>query len=96
VVVAATTGAGGTGHNFAGAWANYYMSTSYSLYHFLQSRERMDRMGQTRNIWEGRLIATGPRGQRTIDRTIVEALERKENLATWTTSAWVRELRRTA
>ena len=94
VVLASTTGAGGTGHNFAGAWANYYMSTDYSLRNFLQSQERMDRLGQTRNIWQGRLLATGPRGQRTIDHTIAKAIEDKEDLARWTTSRWVTELQR--
>ena len=35
------------------------------------------------------IIATGPQGQKTIDHTVVKALKNKEDIANFTTSAWI-------
>lgn len=80
--------AGGLGLNFTSAHTSMYVSQDYSLLTRLQSRDRTHRIGQEVKVTNYDLVASGPRGERTIDMAIVAALQRKENIATWTTSAW--------
>ena len=80
--------AGGFGLNLIAADVNVYLSHSHSLMQYLQSKERSHGPGQTKNVLYVDVLATGPRGQKTIDHSIVKALRKHQDLAQWTVSAW--------
>jgi len=84
---------GGLGVNFTAADKMIYISRDYSLYRRLQADDRIHRPGQRRPAGYFDILATGPRGQKTVDHDIYTALVVKENLAERTTSAWVKSLR---
>ena len=84
--------AGGLGLDFTTAHNSMYISQSYDLIVRLQSRDRTHRHGQKFKVTNYDLVAEGPRGEPTIDWSVVEALQRKENIATWTASAWREKL----
>lgn len=90
VVVGTQTGA--LGLNMIGAAHVVYVSNGYSLMLRKQSEDRVHRSGQTRAVNYYDIVATGPKGQKTIDHTIIKALRSKQNLADLTTSAWIHEL----
>jgi hypothetical protein len=91
-VLAGITSAGAMGLNLTAFSAMMYTSNSYSLFHRLQSTERIDRPGQTRSTSYFDLVATGPKGQKTIDHAILRAIYHKHDVATWTTKDWVRAI----
>lgn len=91
VVGIARTGA--TGLNLAAANNVVYLSQEHSLFVRSQSEERVHRPGQTRPVSYTNVLATGPKGQRTVDHAIVKALRRKEDTASWTCGEWASELR---
>lgn len=80
---------GGLGLNMTAAHTMIRMSNDYSLFKRLQSDDRIHRPGQTSPTSYADIIATGPKGQKTVDHTIIAALIAKESLANLTTSAWV-------
>ena len=81
--------AGGLGLNLTMANFVAYLSNDYSLMTRLQSEDRCHRVGQRANkVTYVDFIATGPKGQRTIDSVIYKALRRKEDLANLTTAEW--------
>lgn len=80
--------AGGLGLNLVAAHLVAYLSNDFNLAARLQSEDRIHRPGQTRNCLYQDFIATGPRGQKTIDHHVVIRLRNKLDLATWTCSAW--------
>jgi len=84
--------AGGFGLNLIGADAVCYYSQNYSLMNRLQSEDRCHRPGQKNNVVYLDILATGPTGQKTVDHVIYKALKAKEELASWTVSAWKRAL----
>jgi SNF2 family DNA or RNA helicase len=84
--------AGGFGLNLIAADAVAYYSQNYSLMNRLQSEDRCHRPGQKNNVLYLDILATGPKGQKTVDHVIYKALKAKEELATWTVSAWKRAL----
>lgn len=92
VIVVGTTATGSMGLTLTGAYTVIYLSNDFSLKTRLQSEDRVHRPGQEHVVSYTDLIATGPNGQRTIDHLIVKALRDKENIATWTASAWVQKL----
>ncbi len=92
VVVAGTPASGSMGLNLAGAHTVVYMSNDYSLKTRLQSEDRVHRPGQTYPVSYFDMVATGPKGQKTIDHTIIKSLRNKNDLATFTTSAWLQAL----
>lgn len=92
-VVVGTLGTGSVGLNLAAAHEVMYASNSNSLFHRLQSMDRVHRPGQTYPVWYGDVVAVGPKGQKTIDHVIVRALRAREELANWTCAAWVQALR---
>lgn len=92
VVVVGSPQAGSLGLNLAAAHNVFYMSNDHSLKTRLQSMDRVHRPGQTYPVSYFDLMATGPKGERTVDHLILKALKTKEDLATWTTKAWVKEL----
>jgi hypothetical protein len=93
VVVVGTPASGSMGLNLAAASAVVYVSNDHSLKTRLQSEDRVHRPGQTRAVSYFDVMATGPRGQRTIDHAVIKALREKQDLATWTCSAWVSALK---
>ncbi len=91
-IVLGTLGTGAFGLNLSAAHTVMYVSSDSKLSVYLQSLDRVHRPGQRFPVSYFHVIATGPDGQKTIDHTIVSALRRKEDLATWTCSAWVKAL----
>lgn len=84
--------AGGHGLNLIAATECIYLSNDWSLGIRLQSEDRCHRPGQVHAVSYIDVIATGPNGERTIDRTIYDALSKKQDLSKLTTDAWRREL----
>lgn len=93
VVVLGTPASGSMGLNLTAAHTVVYLSNDYNLKVRLQSEDRVHRPGQKNIVSYFDVIAVGPKGQRTIDATIVKALRDKSDLASWTTAAWVAALR---
>lgn len=91
-LLAAQVRAGGLGLNLVAADHVVYLSNDFSLMTRLQSEDRNHRPGQRNNVLYLDLIATGPKGEKTIDSTVLAALKSKNDLATWTSSAWKRAL----
>lgn len=92
VVVLGSPQAGGMGLNLTAAHNVMYLSNDYSLKTRLQSEDRVHRPGQVHPVSYFDVIATGPKGQKTIDHIILKSLRTKESIATMTTSAWLKEL----
>ena len=92
VVVIGTPQSGSMGLNLAGAHIVVYFSNDYSLKTRLQSEDRVHRPGQVYPVSYFDIVATGPQGQKTIDHQIIKALRKKEEMAEWTTSAWIQAL----
>jgi hypothetical protein len=92
VIVGGTYGTGSLGLNLTACHTVVNCSFDYSLWKKLQSDARVDRPGQTSPVSYFDIIAVGPKGQRTIDHIIIKTQREKEEVATWTTSAWVQAL----
>jgi SNF2 family DNA or RNA helicase len=84
--------AGGFGLNLVAADHVVYLSNTFSLMHRLQSEDRVHRPGQKNNVLYVDVLATGPKNQKTIDHQVFKALGKKEDMASWTVSAWKRIL----
>ena len=93
IIVIGSPQAGSMGLNLAAAHNVFYMSNDHSLKTRLQSMDRVHRPGQTYPVSYFDIAATGPEGQKTVDHTILKALRAKEDLANWTTKAWIRGLK---
>lgn len=91
-ILVAQPHAGGHGLNLIAATNVVYLSNDFSLGIRLQSEDRCHRPGQLAAVTYVDCLATGPRGQKTVDHAIVKALRLKEDLAQWTTSRWRKEL----
>lgn len=92
VTVGGTLGTGSLGHNFTACHTTISMSSDYSPWKKNQADARVDRPGQIHAVSNFDIVATGPRGQKTIDHIIVKARRGKEDIANWTTGAWVKAL----
>lgn len=92
VVVVGITDAGSFGLNLTGSHTVCYLSNSYRPLTRNQSEDRVHRPGQTEPVSYFDFVAEGPQGQRTVDHVIMKALRDKNDVATWTSSAWVRAL----
>jgi SNF2 family DNA or RNA helicase len=84
--------AGGMGLNGITFHHVFYMSQGYSLLVRKQSEDRCHRSGQLNQVTYNDLIACGPKGQHTINLRIAKALQKKEDVAEWTTGYWRRML----
>lgn len=84
--------AGGLGQNWTSADAEAYLSNDYSLWYRKQSEDRLHRGGQTKTVLVQDFLAVGPKGQRTVDHTMVKAVKGKEDISKWTCAAWIRAL----
>jgi SNF2 family DNA or RNA helicase len=93
VLVVGVPKTGAFGLNLTAAHTVMYISNDYSLMVRAQSEDRVHRPGQRHVVSYYDVVATGPQGQKTVDHTVLKALVEKQNLATWTTSAWLAELR---
>lgn len=84
--------AGGAGLNFSGCWLEITLSHFFNLRIYLQKRGRIDRPGQMHPIQYVDVVATGPKGQRTIDHHVLASLRGKQDIAEWTASTWRQKL----
>lgn len=84
--------AGGFGTNLQNARISVYMSNDYNYLTRDQSEERIHRRGQTREQFIIDVLAKGPNGQKTIDYEVIKALRHKEEVANWTSEAWIKAL----
>jgi hypothetical protein len=92
VFVGGTYGTGSLGLNLTACHTVVNMSYDYSYWKAVQNAARVDRPGQVSPVSTFDVIAVGPKGQKTIDHAIVRARRNKEDVAVWTTSAWIRAL----
>jgi len=93
VVCLGVDGVGATGVSMAALESVVHVSHGNSLFHRVQSDERPHRAGQVNRVAYTDVVAVGPKGQHTIDHVLVKALRAREELASWTCSAWVKALR---
>lgn len=91
-VLLAQPHAGGFGLNLTNAHTAVYMSNDYSWSVRAQSEDRMHRSGQVNKCLYIDVLATGPKGERTIDHTILAVLKEKKDLASMTCSQWKKAL----
>jgi SNF2 family DNA or RNA helicase len=91
-VLVAQPHAGGYGLTLTAAATAIYLSNDYSYITRVQSEDRCHRIGQLRPVTYVDVLAIGPRGERTVDHTVLKALKAKEDLAKWTCARWRREL----
>lgn len=92
VFVVGIEGTGSFGLDFTASHTCISMSSGYSPGRTAQTLDRVYGPGQTEPIAYFDIIATGPKGQRTIDHIIIEARRAGEDIAQWTTQAWVKAL----
>jgi SNF2 family DNA or RNA helicase len=92
IVVIGTPGSGSMGLNLTAAHHVMDLSYDYNMKNYLQAQDRVHRPGQTQPVWYGRIVATGPQGQKTIDHHIIKAREGKVSLADMTLSAWIQAI----
>lgn len=92
LVLIAQPHAGGHGLNLVAASEAIYLSNDFSLGIRLQSEDRCHRPGQVNPVTYIDVLATGPKGQKTIDHVIFKALRDKKNIADLTTAEWRKEL----
>ena len=84
--------AGGYGLNLTSASVAVYMSNDFSYTGRIQSEDRCHRIGQVRNVTYVDVLATGPKGQRTVDHHILDCLRAKKDLAALTCAGWRKAL----
>jgi hypothetical protein len=92
-IVGGTYGTGALGLNFTACHTVINMSYDYSYFKAVQSAARVARPGQTSVIRTTDVVATGPKGQQTIDHVVLKARLGKADLAEMTTAAWVKALK---
>jgi SNF2 family DNA or RNA helicase len=92
IAVVGSPQAGGAALNLSGASMAVYLSHDFNLRVYLQSRGRIDRPGQRQPIRYVDVVATGPKGQKTIDHHVIAALRGKEDIANWTAATWRQKL----
>src|SRR5262249_53857742 len=75
-----STSKGSMGLTFTACHTVAKLSRDYSLWRWMQGDDRVHRPGQTNPISYTDFVATGPRGQRTVDVDILRALYTKRDL----------------
>lgn len=86
--VVGITGTGAASLNFSAANIMVFMSHDPALIKRTQSIGRIERPGQTQPMLLVDVVATGPKGQKTIDHRTIKALRNKEDMAQWTVAQW--------
>jgi len=84
--------AGGLGLNLAHANINIYLSCDFSYIRREQSEDRIHRPGQVNQVKVIDVLATGPKGQRTIDHLAYRIRRKKEDFNCWTKDQWRKEV----
>lgn len=92
VFVVGIEGTGSFGLDFTASHTCISMSSGYSAGRTAQTLDRVYGPGQVAPVAYYDLIATGPSGQKTIDHIIIEARREGEDIARWTSAAWVKAL----
>jgi len=92
-IVIGTPASGAKGLDLSAAHHLVYCSNDYRLETRLQSEARIKHPSRKMPISYVDIIATGPAGQKTIDHAVLKALRAKNDLATWTVSAWITALK---
>lgn len=90
--VGATQGTGAVGLNFTACRTVLDLSYDYSPWKKKQGDARVNRPGQTGPVSFFYLVATGPRGQRTVDFHIMMTRLGKMNINDLTVAGWVKML----
>jgi len=85
--------AGGFGVNLSRAAESIYLSCNASYKLREQVDGRIDRPGQTEAPLLTDVLLLGPKGQRTLDLTLMKSRQRREDFANWTKNRWRSELR---
>lgn len=80
--------AGGASLNFAAANIAVYMSNGPALIERTQSIGRIERPGATQPMLIVDILASGPKGQKTVDHSTLKALRSKDDMAQWTVEQW--------
>jgi SNF2 family DNA or RNA helicase len=93
VVMLAQPHAGGFGLTLTAASTAVYLSLDFSYTTRVQSEDRCHRSGQDKAVTYVDVLATSPKGAKTIDHYILDCLKKKQDVATLTCSAWKRILR---
>lgn len=86
--VVGNTKAGGASLNYAGASLMVFMSNGPALIERTQAIGRIERPGQQGPMRIVDVVATGPKGQKTVDHHIIKALRQKDDMARWTVDQW--------
>lgn len=86
--VVGTSGTGGASLNFSGCPLMVFMSNGPELIKRTQSIGRIERPGATQPMQIVDVVATGPKGQKTIDHVTLKALRAKDDMSTWTMTQW--------
>lgn len=92
VIVLGTTATGSMGLNLAASHTVIYLTNDFSLKTRLQSEDRVHRPGQRNVVSYTDVVVTGPTGQKTVSHVVLKALRNKEDVANWTTRAWIAAL----
>lgn len=90
--VGATQGTGALGLNFTACRTVLDMSYDFSPWKKKQGDSRVNRPGQTGPVSFFYLVATGPKGQKTIDHHVMMTRLGKMNVNDLTVAAWVKVL----
>jgi hypothetical protein len=86
--VVGNTGAGGASLNFSAANIMVFMSNDSALIKRTQAIGRIERPGATQPMLIVDVVATGPKGQKTVDHHKIKALRNKDDMAKWTVKQW--------
>lgn len=93
ILLLAQPAAGGMGLNLAKASKQVYLSKNFSWLIREQSQARVYRTGQENSVQTLDVLATGPKGQKTIDYQVHKAVVKKEKLGEWVKEEWIKILR---
>jgi hypothetical protein len=86
--VVGNTGAGGASLNFSAANIMVFMSNDVALIKRTQAIGRIERPGATQPMLIVDVVATGPKGQKTVDHHTIKRLRNKQDMATLTVAQW--------
>lgn len=86
-------GTGSFGLDMTASHTCVTLSSGYSPGRSAQTLDRVYGPGQKHPIAYYEIVAAGPSGQKTIDHAIVAARRAGQDVATWTSDAWVKVLR---
>lgn len=93
VFLAGIEGTGSFGLDMTASHTCITLSSGYSPGRSMQTLDRVYGPGQQHPIAYYNVIATGPKGQRTIDHDILKARMTGEDIALRTAAAWVKVLK---